>query len=549
MRRGKAANAGAAGAAAAGGAEGRLGRFRLLDPIGRDGDVRQHLALDGNGQAVSLWTAPLSRLCNDTAGLERFRRTAAAAGRLSHPAIPAILASGEHGGIAFVASALVEGPTLAERLASGPLDWEETVSTLDRVLDALATAHRAGILHGALGPEAVRNGGPAAMVTGFGRMALSVAPTDAGDDLAGARLLVEALLAGHEDRPAAVALLTASRTGGDGAFPDAAALRRAVARLTGEPAFPALPPQRSTARVRRWPLWGGGAVLVAGALAVGIVMVAVSDSRPAPLSLPLPLPPAPPSATTTASEPIPALRPPEPPAPRGRPPVEAVTRALRAIPCALITVEMTGGRLLTFGTVAGGQAETDVRETVGALAAGWEHGFDLAVADDRFCAPLSIAAAALDANRGLAEPLTTEVLAGVLAGPALNAGDALTLEIKAPAHPVRVQVDYFTVDGTVIHLLPNPSDGGTALDAGASRRLGDKPEAGAARQRRFWTIGPPYGIELLLTIATAAPLFPAPRPEQEPAADYLAALADALAAMPEDAVAALADARFIATGP
>ena len=96
----------------------------------------------------------------------------------------------------------------------------------------------------------------------------------------------------------------------------------------------------------------------------------------------------------------------------------------------------------------------------------------------------------------------------------------------------------------LVHLLPNPSDSGTALAAGASRRLGDRADGG-----RHWTVGPPYGSELLLTIATTEPLFPTPRPEQEPAADYLAALVEALAAMPDDAPTALAAARFITTGP
>lgn len=546
-------------------AERRLGRFRLGELIDRDGDARLHRALDANGKAVALWTIPLARLCGDAAALERFRRTATAAARLSHPAIPAVLASGEHAGTAFVATALAEGPTLAGRLADGPLSLEDGVATLDRVLGALEAAHRAGIVHGGLTAEAIRLAGNAAMVTGFGRAALTAARASTGDDLAAAGRLIERLLSGHADRPAVAALLEQVRERDGTSFPDAASLRRAVAGLTGTP----LPVSTAKPRpVRRWPLWLGGMVL-AGGLTTGAVLM----NRPAPTSPLATLPPP----TTAAAAPMaaPAAVQPSPPEPEPapetpavpqpampqaamprRPPVAAVAQALRSIPCALVTVEETGGRLLVSGTAAGERAETAVREAVDAAAAGWEHGFDLATADARFCAPLAGVAAALDANRGLAEPLTATLAeaetaigtametAAVGGLPLLHAGDALLLEIRAPARPVRLQVDYFTIDGTVIHLLPNPSDGGTALAAGDLRQLGDRADGG-----RHWTIGPPYGTELLLTIATAEPLFPTPRPEQEPAADYLAALAEALASVPDDAPAALAAARFITTGP
>lgn len=527
--------------------ERRLGRFRLRGLIGRDGEARLHRALDANGQAVALWTIPLARLCADAASLERFRRTAAATAQLSHPAIPAVLASGEHAGTAFVATALVEGPTLADRLADGALSLDDSVATLDRVMGALDAAHRAGIVHGALGAEAIRHSAGSALVTGFGRTALTAVQANRSDDLAAAGWLIERLLSSHDDRPAVASLLDRVRERGGDAFPDAASLRRAVAALIRTP----LPASAATPRrARRWPLWFGGLTL-AGGLAAGAVLM----NQPVPtLTTPLSSPPA--TATTAPandqatapaaaalSPPEPAPAPEVPVAPR-RPPVAAVAQALRAIPCALVTVEETGGRLLVSGTAMGAQAETAVREAVEAAAGGWDHGFDLAAADARFCGPLASVAAALDANRGLAEPLTARLATAEGNGLQLSSGDPLILEIGAPARPVRIQADYFTIDGTVIHLLPNPSDSGTTLAAGASRRLGDRADGG-----RHWTIGPPYGSELLLTIATAEPLFPTPRPEQEAAADYLAALVEALATLPDDAPAPLAAARFITTRP
>ncbi|MCM8736314.1 serine/threonine protein kinase [Azospirillum sp. A1-3] len=525
--------------------ERRLGRYRLLDLIGRDGDARLHRALDANGQTVELWTVPLARLCADAAGVERFRQMATAAARLSHPAIPAVLASGEHAGTAFVATLPVEGRTLAARLDDGPLPWDEAVATLDRALDALSAAHRAGVVHGALTADTIRHSGSAAVVGGFGRAALTAARADRKDDLEAAARLTGRILAGHEDRPAVATLLADLRDGGS--FPDVASLHIAVSGLTGAPRPRAVAPVRSTRR----PLWAGGVVLAGGVVAAVTILNwpspprTVADSPATKSAAVTPLTP-PPAATPAA----PPSAPPSPSAASRQPPVAEIAQALRTIPCALVTVEKTGGRLLVSGTVAGERAETEVRETVEALAAGWDHGFDLANADAQFCAPLGSVATALDANRGLAEPLAAQVLEG----PDLSAGDLLVLEIRAPARPVQVQVDYFTIDGSVVHLLPNPSDSGAALAAGASRRLGekaggDKATDGKPQSGRYWTIGPPFGTEMLLTIATAMPLFPTPRPEQEPAADYLAALSDALATIPDDAPAPLADAQFIATGP
>ncbi|GLR82821.1 DUF4384 domain-containing protein (plasmid) [Azospirillum oryzae] len=514
--------------------ERRLGRYRLLDLIGRDGDARLHRALDGNGQTVALWTVPLARLCADAAGLERFRQMATAAARLSHPAIPAILASGEHAGIAFVATLPVEGLTLSARLDSSPLAWDEAVATLDRVLDALSAAHRAGVMHGALTAGVIHHSGSAAVIAGIGRAALTALDANRSGDLEAAARLTERVLAGHADRPAVAALLADLRDGG--AFPDVASLHLAVTGLTGASRPLAVAPARS----RRWPLRAGGVVLAGGVVAAVTVLnwpsppPTVAES-PAAESVAV----APPTPAPTPSAP------PSPPAASRQPPVAAMEQALRAVPCALVTVEKTGGRMLVSGTVAGERAEAEVRETVEVLAAGWDHGFDLANADAQFCAPLGSVATALDANRGLAEPLT----ATVLGGPALSAGDPLVLEIRAPVRPVQLQVDYFTIDGSVVHLLPNPSDSGAALAAGATRRLGEKAGDGEPQTGRYWTIGPPFGTEMLLTIATAAPLFPTPRPEQEPAADYLAALSGALATIPDDAPAPLADARFIATAP
>ena len=121
----------------------------------------------------------------------------------------------------------------------------------------------------------------------------------------------------------------------------------------------------------------------------------------------------------------------------------------------------------------------------------------------------------------------------------LRRGQSLTFDVEAPDFPAHLQVDYFTADGFVVHLLPNPLETSGRVEPRAVRRLGERKSGG-----RFWTIGPPFGDEMIVALASPLPLFPTPRPEAEPASAYLADLKRALdAAGPS----ILADARLIAT--
>ena len=78
----------------------------------------------------------------------RFRNEARAVGRIAHPGIVAIYEYGEDAGTAFIAMEYVEGRTLADLLASGPLLPEaELLRVMDQLLDALDCAHQAGVWH------------------------------------------------------------------------------------------------------------------------------------------------------------------------------------------------------------------------------------------------------------------------------------------------------------------------------------------------------------------------------------------------------------------
>ena len=80
--------------------------------------------------------------------LARFEREARTAARLRHPAIARVFEAGQAKGRAFMAMALIEGQTLAERLAqAGPLDEATAADIAWQIADALDYAHRQGVIH------------------------------------------------------------------------------------------------------------------------------------------------------------------------------------------------------------------------------------------------------------------------------------------------------------------------------------------------------------------------------------------------------------------
>jgi serine/threonine-protein kinase len=101
----------------------------------------------------------------------RFLREAETAAQLTHPNIVPIYSVDERGGIVYIVMALVEGESLAARLARAPrLEIDETRRILRDVADALACAHAHGVIHRDIKPDNIllerESGRP--VVTDFG---------------------------------------------------------------------------------------------------------------------------------------------------------------------------------------------------------------------------------------------------------------------------------------------------------------------------------------------------------------------------------------------
>jgi serine/threonine protein kinase len=98
----------------------------------------------------------------------RFWREVALLEKLDHPAIVKVKAHGQSQNVPWFAMELVDGPTLAVRLAKGPLSIEEARAIFSRLLDALAHAHDHGVVHRDLKPANVLLASDGARLADFG---------------------------------------------------------------------------------------------------------------------------------------------------------------------------------------------------------------------------------------------------------------------------------------------------------------------------------------------------------------------------------------------
>jgi serine/threonine protein kinase len=131
----------------------RIDQYEIISLLGKGGMGEVYLAQDHRlGRKVALKFLP-SSFTTDADRLRRFEREARAASALNHPNILTIHEVGEADGHKFIATEFIDGETLRQKIAAGPLKVNEALHIVEQVTSALADAHGAGIIHRDIKPE------------------------------------------------------------------------------------------------------------------------------------------------------------------------------------------------------------------------------------------------------------------------------------------------------------------------------------------------------------------------------------------------------------
>ena len=134
----------------------RLGHYDVTALIGEGGMGQVYQATDTNlDRQVAIKALP-DAFAGDADRLARFEREAKVLASLNHPNIGAIYGLEKSGDTRALVLELVEGPTLADRIAQGPIPVDEALPIAKQIAEALEAAHEQGVIHRDLKPADIK---------------------------------------------------------------------------------------------------------------------------------------------------------------------------------------------------------------------------------------------------------------------------------------------------------------------------------------------------------------------------------------------------------
>ena len=134
----------------------KLGGYEILAAIGAGGMGEVYRARDSKlGREVAIKVLP-EEFTQHPQKLARFEREARLLAALNHPGIATLHGLEEAEGKPFLVMELIEGETLAERIARGPLPVNEALPLSQQIAEALEAAHEKGVIHRDLKPANIK---------------------------------------------------------------------------------------------------------------------------------------------------------------------------------------------------------------------------------------------------------------------------------------------------------------------------------------------------------------------------------------------------------
>ena len=155
----------------------RIGPYVIVAPVGAGAKGEVYSAEDTrDGRTVAIKVLP-SRYADDRMARGRFKREVVALTALSHPNVLRIFEFGNDDGVVYAATELLEGQSLGQRIAAGPLPWPLAIRAGTEIADGLAAIHEKGIVHRDLKPDNIHLTPSGAKILDFG-----LARIDSDDD-------------------------------------------------------------------------------------------------------------------------------------------------------------------------------------------------------------------------------------------------------------------------------------------------------------------------------------------------------------------------------
>src|SRR5262245_44393508 len=134
----------------------RLGRYEIVAQIGVGAMGESYRATDSDlHRSVAIKVLP-DEFAVDAERLARFEREARTLASLNHPGIAIIHGFEKTGSSRALVMEFVDGPTLADRIADGPLPINEALAIARQIADALQAAHDQGVIHRDLKPANIK---------------------------------------------------------------------------------------------------------------------------------------------------------------------------------------------------------------------------------------------------------------------------------------------------------------------------------------------------------------------------------------------------------
>jgi eukaryotic-like serine/threonine-protein kinase len=216
---------------------------------------------------------------------------------------------------------------------------------------------------------------------------------------------------------------------------------------------------------------------------------------------------APQTPPQTASQSMPT----QPPPPLPALTLASVTPILSQVPCAALAPSASDHELQVQGYLPASFGVPILKEKLSSVPGMTTLKLDVQEVNDDKCKVVQAFAPYWITNRQAATPAAIHTRA---TNAQLTEGDPLIVDIETPSYESYVYVDYYALDGSVAHLVPNPRAKANQAPANYKATIGGLGN---------WVISKPFGTELIVLLITPAPLFDAVRPASEPAAEYLKA--------------------------